>query len=165
MRGRKIKMVVYSVLTIVGVAVLAVVILFAYKSATSRRPDNLGVQAGRLAACPASPNCVCSQDDDAAHHVEPFSVSGARPIEELAAAIATMPRAKVISSTDNYLHAEFTSLIFRFVDDVEFFVDPATKVVHCRSASRTGYSDLGVNRKRIEAIRKALAERAASPAH
>ena len=63
--------------------------------------------------------------------------AGPKPIAELTAAINTMPRAKVISSTDNYLHAEFTSLLFRFVDDVEFLVDPENKVIHCRSASRT----------------------------
>jgi uncharacterized protein (DUF1499 family) len=65
-----------------------------------------------------------------------------------------MPRARVVKDEGNYMHAEFTSRIFRFVDDVEFVIDDAHKVIHFRSASRLGYSDFGVNRKRMEEIRK-----------
>ncbi len=159
MRGRKVKMVVYSVLTVVGVAVLAVVVMFTILSVTSRRPDNLGATAGKLAPCPSSPNCVCSQGGDAGHAVEPISYTGTDPLGKLAAVVGSMNGGKVILKENNYLHAEFTSRIFRFVDDVEFLVDPEAKVIQCRSASRVGHSDLGVNRQRIEAIRKAFAER------
>jgi uncharacterized protein (DUF1499 family) len=65
-----------------------------------------------------------------------------------------MRRAKVITDTGDYIHAEFTSRLFRFVDDVEFSFDDTNKLINFRSASRKGYSDLGVNRKRMEEIRK-----------
>ena len=68
--------------------------------------------------------------------------------------IASLPRTQVVSHTNEYIHAECTSLIFRFVDDVEFLLDEEKYLIHVRSASRVGYSDLGVNRKRIETIRQ-----------
>lgn len=157
-------MVLNTVLIAVGLAILAVVALFAFLSATSRRPANLGVSDGKLRTCPSSPNCVCSQDEDGGHHTEPLRYTGAEPLVRLAAVVQALPGGKVITSTDNYLHAEFTSLLFRFVDDVEFLVDPGSKVIQCRSASRAGHSDLGVNRKRIEAIRKAFTESEAATA-
>jgi uncharacterized protein (DUF1499 family) len=64
-----------------------------------------------------------------------------------------MERAKIITATDNYLHAEFTSAFFHFVDDVELYFEDATKTIHMRSAARSGYYDFGVNRKRLEAIK------------
>jgi uncharacterized protein (DUF1499 family) len=67
--------------------------------------------------------------------------------------IASLPRAKVMTDSDTYLHVEFRSLVFRFVDDVEFLADDDAKVIHVRSASRVGHSDLGANRRRIETIR------------
>ena len=65
-----------------------------------------------------------------------------------------MPRAKLIEEDDSYLHFEFTSLLLRFVDDVEFLFDEESKTIHFRSASRVGYGDFGVNRRRMEEIRK-----------
>ena len=70
----------------------------------------------------------------------------------------TLSRIEIITRTPDYLHAEATSLIFRFVDDVEFFFPPDAKLIHCRSAARLGQSDMGVNRARIEEIRAAFAE-------
>ncbi len=120
-----------------------------------RRPENLGVEAGKLAACPDSPNCVSSQApaSDAEHFI------GALPlvdIERLRAAIETMERVQIVEATQTYLYAEFTSRWLGFVDDVEFYADSAAGVVHVRSASRLGRSDLGVNRERVEAIRALL---------
>ena len=132
------------------------VVMLAVRSAMAKRPADLGLVEGRLRPCPASPNCVCSQDADEAHKIEPLVFAG--PPEEamakLKAAIEKMSRARVVTAEGNYLHAEFTSLIFRFVDDVEFSLDPENKQIHVRSASRTGYSDLGVNRRRVESIRE-----------
>lgn len=73
--------------------------------------------------------------------------------EALKATIATLPRTKLVDEDESYLHYEFTSLLLRFVDDVEFLFEETTKTLHFRSASRTGYSDLGVNRKRMEQVR------------
>ncbi len=81
-----------------------------------------------------------------------FAGPSEQAIGRLKAILAAMPRTKIITATGEYLHAECTSPIFRFVDDVEFLVDPASRTIHFRSASRVGYSDFGVNRKRMEAI-------------
>jgi uncharacterized protein (DUF1499 family) len=124
----------------------------------ARRPTNLGVHAGKFAPCPSSPNCVSTQADEAEHRIDLISFTGS-PVDALAKlkrAIATLPRAAIVTETADYLHVECTSLIFRFVDDVEFWVDQAKHVIHFRSASRVGYGDLGVNRKRMEAIRHAF---------
>jgi uncharacterized protein (DUF1499 family) len=67
--------------------------------------------------------------------------------------IQDMKRAKIVTIDDNYLHAQFTSAFFRFVDDVELYFDDMTKTIHMRSAARSGYYDFGVNRKRLEAIK------------
>jgi len=115
--------------------------------------------AKTLAPCPGSPNCVSTAAPDAAHQVEPipFSGSAAQAIVRLRAVIEAMPRAQVTRADGDSLHAEFTSWLLRFVDDVDAIADETAHVIHIRSASRVGYSDLGVNRKRVEAIRAAFA--------
>jgi uncharacterized protein (DUF1499 family) len=123
------------------------------------QPANLGVRDGRLAPCPPSPNCVSSQSTDKEHSVEPLSYSSPTP-EAMAALkniILHKKRTKIVTETSTYLHAEFTSALWRFVDDVEFSIDENAKLIHMRSASRLGRSDFGVNRKRIEDIRKSWA--------
>jgi len=134
--------------------------LLAFLSMTDHAPTNLGLTDGRLAPCPDSPNCVSSTATDPRHAIAPFALdrSVAEAKSELKRVIAILPRAKLIAERDNYLHFEFRSLIFRFVDDVEFHVAETTKVIHVRSASRVGHSDLGVNRRRIESIRSFLPE-------
>ncbi|MDH4097778.1 MAG: DUF1499 domain-containing protein [Nitrospira sp.] len=112
-----------------------------------------------LRPCPSSPNCVSTQATDERHAIVPFrhNKPRAEAKEALKAAIATLSRAKLVEEDESYLHYEFTSLLLRFVDDVEFLFDDQTHMIHFRSASRTGYGDLGVNRKRMEEIRR-LAE-------
>ena len=123
------------------------------------RPANLGASNGKLAACPATPNCVSSQVQDAAHAIAPLSYTSAPEpaFDKLKSIVRSLPRTQIITETDSYLYAEFTSKLMGFVDDVEFSLDPAAKVIQVRSASRLGESDLGVNRDRIQAIRAALA--------
>ena len=119
------------------------------------RPANLGVKNGKLLPCPSSPNCVSSQSSDKEHTVEPlrYSTSTAEAMAELKKIIQQMKRTLIVTETGTYLHVEFTSALWRFVDDVEFWFDESARVIHVRSASRLGSSDLGVNRKRIEEIR------------
>lgn len=119
---------------------------------------DLGVNNGHLAACPASPNCVVSQDGDAKHAIEPISyhVDRDRAQEALVKVLGVVPRTEVIEQTDNYIHALSKSRIFKFVDDVEFYFPKDENVIHMRSASRVGDSDLGVNRRRMEQIRLAM---------
>lgn len=110
----------------------------------------------RLKACPSSPNCVLSTAGaDEKHRIAPFPFAGpsADALSRVKAAALSFPRTAVVEEAPGYLKMTFTSALFRFVDDVEFEVDEAAKVVNVRSASRVGRSDLGVNRKRVESIR------------
>jgi len=109
----------------------------------------------RLQTCPSSPNCVSTQAQDEGHAIEPFRYrkSRAEAKEALKEVIRSLPRTKLVEEDESYLHYEFTSLLLRFVDDVEFLFDDETKTTHFRSASRTGYGDMGVNRKRMEQVR------------
>lgn len=127
------------------------------------RPSNLGARNGRFISCPSSANCVSSQaaPDDAEHYVEPLAYEGSAvdAMERLVGVLTeSLSRIEVVTRTEDYIHAEATSFLFRFVDDVEFYFPPDAKLIHCRSASRLGASDFGVNRGRIEEIRAALAE-------
>ncbi len=110
---------------------------------------------GRLTPCPDSPNCVCSQDDRPSHYVEPLRFSGDpdAAFARLAGTVRQEPRATIVQEGPGYLRAEFRSRVFRFVDDVEFLLNPTGHTIEVRSASRVGYSDLGVNRRRVERLR------------
>ena len=142
--------------------VIAVVLLpivgLAMLSLTSRRPDNLGVHDGQLADCPTTPNCVSTTATPESQRMDPIPFDGtvdnarARLLEILAA----QPRTKIVTEQPTYLHAECTTAIFRFVDDIEFLIDEEQHVIHFRSASRTGHSDLGENRRRMEQIAAAF---------
>jgi uncharacterized protein (DUF1499 family) len=136
-----------------GNLLLCLVVMMVGCSAS--RPSQIGVAANRLAPCPDSPNCVSSQSEDKRHAIEPFRYEGAAEtaMQALIDVIREMKRARIKTAQERYIHAEFTSFLFRFVDDVEFLLDKGAKTIHVRSASRVGYSDLGVNRKRVEAIR------------
>jgi uncharacterized protein (DUF1499 family) len=119
------------------------------------RPADLGLKDGRLRPCPSSPNCVSSEGGTPAEKlVAPLAAPGGRSeMARLEAVVASWPRTAIITRSADYLHAESTSRLMRFVDDVEFRFDSTANVIHVRSASRLGESDLGVNRKRVEGIR------------
>ncbi|MDJ0704601.1 MAG: DUF1499 domain-containing protein [Leptolyngbyaceae cyanobacterium MO_188.B28] len=129
-------------------------------SFSGTRPTNLGVKDGKFPPCPSTPNCVCSQDPDEAHYIAPLAYSGTpeAAIAKLKEIIQNLERAQIITESNDYLYAEFSSKMMGFVDDVEFYVDAAAQVIHVRSAARLGKSDLGVNRKRLETIRNALTQ-------
>jgi len=146
-----------TLLFIAAAIVLGGILVLALFSLTARKPANLGTTAGKLGPCPSLPNCVCTQTDDPGHQIKPLTYSGtpADARARLKGILTGLPRVRIVTETDNYLHAEFTSLIFRFVDDVEFLIEPEG-TIQFRSASRAGRSDLGVNRSRMEAIRRAF---------
>jgi len=110
-----------------------------------------------LPPCPSSPNCVSSHDPDPDRRVDPIPFAGtaAEAREGIETAVRSFPRAVVVDSSPGRIRAEFRSLL-GFVDDVEFQIDEAAGVIHVRSASRKGYWDLGVNRRRVGAIREAF---------
>jgi len=120
-------------------------------------PADLGVTDGQLAACPQSPNCVNSQAQPDSHGIDPLRADDLDAMwQRLLDDLGNRPRVRVHTRSDDYLHATFQSLVFGFVDDVEFQRDTAAGVIHVRSASRLGYSDMGANRRRIEDIRAAI---------
>lgn len=123
-----------------------------FSACAGEPPQNIGVNEGQLANCPDSPNCVCSFETRESHYIAPLNAE----LDTIEAIVLTMPGANIVRADNNYLQVEFTSRIMGFVDDVEFLYDPASSLTHVRSASRVGYSDLGVNRKRIETIRDSL---------
>ena len=124
------------------------------------RPSNLGPVEGKLQPCPSSPNCVCSHTalTDPQHAIEPLSFTGSE--DEAWAALSKIVKASdnttVVTEEGDYLYAEFKTSLMGFVDDVEFALNRNEKLIHVRSASRLGQSDLGLNRQRVESIRAAL---------
>ncbi len=124
-----------------------------------RRPTTIGVTAGKLSACPNKPNCVCSQIDSAdKHYIAAIHYTGTQgdAMTRLKKIITEMPRTHIINESSNYLYAAFTSKLMGYVDDTEFLIDDAAKLIHVRSASRLGYRDFNMNRERVEAIRKRM---------
>ena len=115
-------------------------------------------QHNPLAACPDSPNCVSSEAQDSRHAVNPMQLAGTSDTEwaDVQALVSRLPRSKVVTATEQYLHATIKSRIFGFIDDLELTLDPQTKRIGIRSASRSGSYDLGVNRRRVEDLRKQL---------
>jgi uncharacterized protein (DUF1499 family) len=125
-----------------------------------KRPDDLGVVNGRLAPCKRTPNCVSSQADpaDSEHYIAPMVFKGT-PAQAMAAArraIESMPRTTIVHEEPGYTYAEFRSKLLGYVDDVELLYDEKAGVFHVRSASRLGRRDFGVNRKRIEELRRLI---------
>jgi uncharacterized protein (DUF1499 family) len=116
------------------------------------RPANLGAKEGRLTACPSSPNCVSSQASDERHLIAPLAFNGDpdTAFARLKQILAGRKDTAIIEESPGYLRVELRTTLF--VDDGEFLLDRAERVIHVRSASRLGYSDLGKNRSRMEEI-------------
>lgn len=129
-------------------------------------PNDLGVRAGRLKPPSMSDNSVSSQASlhrghprQQAAQMAPLAIRGDGPatLAKIESVVQSMPGARVVTREADYLYAQFTTPLMGFVDDVEFWFDPVARVIQVRSASRIGESDLGLNRRRIEAVRAALA--------
>ena len=108
--------------------------------------------------CPRSPNCVSTlAEEDGRHRLEPIPLEGSPEdaLERFQRILSSRARTEVVEVEGLYLRAEETSALLRFVDDVEIEIDPEAREIHFRSASRLGWSDLGVNRQRMEEIRAA----------
>ncbi|MBL4870414.1 MAG: DUF1499 domain-containing protein [Robiginitomaculum sp.] len=139
--------VIYIILVILAV----VIIMFFLLGKLSQKGKAAGLKNGKLSPCSTKPNCVCSEE----------GTQGRAKIKPLSASVWGALKTEIINQggqitneNDEYFSAEFCSNIFKFVDDFEARLDG--DVVHIRSSSRVGYSDRGVNRKRIEALRISL---------
>ena len=122
--------------------------------------ETTGLKDGRLLPCPDKPNCVCTQDPAERHRIEPirYDVTQEEAREKLLRVVRHMSQSTLVKADPDYIHVEFRSAFFEFVDDVEFLFDDAAKLIHFRSAARTGYYDFKVNRNRMEEIRKRFTE-------
>ena len=121
---------------------------------------SVGMEGDLFEPCPQSPNCVSSMAEDDAHYVAPIDRSGLTLLESKALLLGILEderRCTIITLDQDYVHAEFRTLVFRFVDDVEFYFPAGADVIHVRSASRVGESDLGVNRARVTRISELFA--------
>ena len=153
----KLKLLIAGAVALLLLPVVALALL----SIFSRKPTGLGVHDGELTPCPDSPNCVSSRAKDEQHRIEPLAYSGpaAGAWSKLADTVRGLTRTRIVSQTESYMHVEFNSALFRFTDDVEFQLDERANLIHVRSASRAGYSDLGANRERVERIRGAFGQK------
>ena len=147
-----------TALTILIGLIIVMTVYFFILGHISRSRRALGLDGGKLARCANKPNCVCSEyGDDTTHFVPALKVG-----DHVDAALVTIKTiiqdqgGTLQVEESNYLAFTFTSSLFGFVDDVEVRLDAEARLLHIRSASRVGHSDLGVNKKRIEAIRNAL---------
>jgi uncharacterized protein (DUF1499 family) len=127
------------------------------------RPNNLGAREGVLAACPASPNCVSSQADDERHRIAPLVFTGDpdAAFARLKQVLGRRGDVTIIEDLPDYVRVELRTLLF--VDDGEFLLDRMHNVIHLRSASRLGYSDLGKNRSRVDEIRNEFSNEGKKP--
>ena len=130
--------------------------MFFFRGKASQKGVAVGLVEGKLSKCSKKPNCVCSEyPNDRAHFVQPIDVSQVNMglhFHKVSKAIVANGGV-IVKESEEYIAATFTSGFFKFVDDVEVRLDKEAKLIHLRSASREGYSDLGVNAKRIEAIK------------
>ena len=145
----------------VGLLIRSSVILMVTAGCSGKIPDTIGVRQSALADCPKTPNCVSTEALDGSHKIDPFRLKGDPGIKwpEVIRTASSLPRSKVIKSTDDYVHLECRSLVFRFVDDLELYLTSSEGLVSIRSAARLGKSDFGVNRERVELLRKMLKEK------
>lgn len=140
--------------------ILVLVSLFAAAVAFAGQPI-----ANPLGPCPDKPNCVSTAEPNASHGVTPLPFHGTakQTHDELVRLIGAMPGSAIVRTEDSYIHAMFTSRLFGFVDDVEFYLDEQEHVVHMRSASRSGYYDFGVNKRRLDEVAEEWAKGRRTP--
>lgn len=138
-----------------GIALLFILTTSLLTSGCSSNPASGGVSEGTLTACPSSPNCVGSEGNDEDHSFDRLKYQGTpeQAKEKLMSVLNAYPNTKIVLNKENYIQAEFTTSIMRYVDDGEFLIDE--EGIQVRSASRIGYSDMGKNRSRMEEIKAA----------
>jgi len=147
-----------AIIIIVSLIIVTILALFVLGQMSQSGEAN-GLFEAKLTKCPDKPNCICTEFvADASHYIDPIGFSqsnAAKVLSELKISIREMG-GSLQAEADNYLAFTFTSSIFRFVDDLEIRIDKDLKIIHMRSASRVGHSDRGVNKKRIEQLKKLI---------
>ena len=150
-----------SIFRIFAIGAVLLISSMSLVSCSGKRPSSLGVSDSGLAPCPSSPNCVSSDARDSTHKISPFQldVSPTKAWRVARKLVSELPRTRIVNETSDYLHAECRSALLGFVDDLELHLRPSEGVIAIRSAARLGYSDFGVNRRRVEVLRASLISR------
>ncbi len=140
---------------IVKLSILFTLLLAAASGCSGAQPQTPRLQGAVLHDCPDSPNCVSSQSEDPDRHIAPLEFTGTpeEAFARLRRILAARSDTRIAISTPTYLKVEFKTLL-GFVDDAEFYLNAGKSVIECRSEARSGYWDLGKNRRRMEEIRK-----------
>ncbi|MDX8379427.1 MAG: DUF1499 domain-containing protein [Gallionella sp.] len=139
------------------ISLIAFIALFFSFGLISKTGAASGLVGGMLSKCSDKPNCVCSEyKEDANHYIDPIILPQNITFDTfpLLKDVIQDMGGKVQVESNNYLAAIFTSSLFKFVDDLEIRSDPTKKIIHIRSASRVGYNDMGINKKRTELLKK-----------
>jgi uncharacterized protein (DUF1499 family) len=160
--GKQMKKLLRIILIVVAILAAVVLVRFAMLGHGSKTGQAPGLLSGTLAPCPDKPNCVCSEfGEAAAHYIAPLDYSGAPPEKAWGDILQIVKElgGEVVVANGEYIAATFASSLFGFIDDVECRLEPSQKRIQIRSASRVGHSDLGVNRKRAEAMARLFDQR------
>lgn len=159
----------FVILFVLAVAIVALALLIAGQIGLlkGKAPSDLGIKEGKLKRPSRTQNSVSSQADQWPDHpqltysaISPFKASGDGSAEmaKIAEALKAMPRTVIVKQESGYIYAQSTTALLKFTDDVEFALDASKGIIDVRSSSRLGQKDFGVNRARIEAIRKVLGQ-------
>jgi uncharacterized protein (DUF1499 family) len=150
-----------TALLIVAALFLLGVCYFAWLAYKSQHPPAglfpAGLQNNQLSPCPASPNCANSEyARDSEHYIAAITYQNRNTddVIQLLQQTIAISGGRITEHKGHYIAATYTTRLFRFVDDVEFRIDPQQQRIHIRSASRQGHSDLGANRKRAQTIKQ-----------
>ncbi len=151
-------MIIIQLLIVIALVFVATLVAARLGLFTGKPPIALGVRDGKLSQPRAGyPNSVLSQHNSTDYHsIAPLRYTGSpsEAMTRLRNIVNVIPDTSIIESSELYLYAQCTTALMRFVDDVEFLIDPNVQLIHVRSASRLGRKDFGVNRDRIETIRR-----------
>jgi len=140
----------------IQINILLVALALCLNSCSLPRSGGSDLGNERLDGCPSSPNCVSSEAQDTEHTVAPLHLKGdpQKAWEAIGRIVGQLPRSTIVEANDRYLHIACKSRLFGFVDDLELLLDLSTMKIAIRSAARSGKSDLGVNRRRVETLRQ-----------
>jgi uncharacterized protein (DUF1499 family) len=144
-----------------GFYILSLTLAAVINGCSGTKPDKNPGGHEVLAGCPDRPNCVSSQAHDGKHAIEPFHIKGDPTAgwNAITGIIGNLPGTTIVQANDSYLHGECKSRLFGFIDDLELQLSHATGIIDVRSASRTGYYDFRVNRRRVSALRQMLKDK------
>lgn len=147
------------IILIIG-ALLLVLFYFSFLAYKSHKGAAPGLTNNQLSPCPDTPNCLNSEyPNDTAHFIDAmtFKNESRTEISQQIQHVIKNTGGTITQVTNNYIAAEFSTQLFRYVDDFEIRIDNEANLIHFRSASRVGKSDFGTNLKRIEMIKRELA--------